>query len=91
MKQYFCYTPNDGMIYFETAEAAETRAREEIEIYRDAAYDDGEWDEDVFLICWGAVHQGVVATEEYCEDDGDCGQSEPCAVEMFLVDTGVKK
>ena len=59
---YFSHDTEGFMIHDTEAEARNV-ATKSLEYERDQARGNGEWDDDVEVICWGKVSERVVQTE----------------------------
>jgi len=69
MRRWYVVDPEDGLEFFATADAAETRAHECMAAWRSEASDGGEWVEEIGELEWGEAicHERAVRTE--CEPD----------------------
>ena len=68
-KRFFSYSPDLGIEWHDTAEAAKASADEELKQYRKDAKFDGEWPAEVEDIRWGEVKE---RTAEVPHDEGGC-------------------
>jgi len=68
MRRWYVVDPEDGLEFFATADAAETRAHECMAAWRSEASDGGEWVEEIGELEWG---------EAICHERAVCTKSEP--------------
>lgn len=69
-KRFFSYSPDLGIVWHETAEAAKTSAEEELKQYRNDAKFDGEWPQEVEEIRWGEVKEATAEIRHDEEEEG---------------------
>ena len=96
-KQYFSYCLDDGFVFHNTLEEAEQYTRDDIK----AGCVDGEWDEDIEIVCCGRITSIATQTnridrppeaaldEEGCDEYGFCwwgGCDFTCNYELKPVD-----
>jgi len=63
MKRFFSYAPDQsGVMFHDTAEAAEAEAKECLDELRKDAHEEGEWSDSTSSVCWGEIRQA--ATEQ---------------------------
>lgn len=63
--KYFSYSPDSGIDFHEYIESAHLASVENLDRYEEKAAEDGEWDHDVELVCYGEVLN--CATESIAE------------------------
>lgn len=54
-KRFFSFSPDDGIVFWDTREQAKERAEREIAACRATAEFEGEWPEEVEFVQWGEV------------------------------------
>jgi len=67
-QRWYVVDPEDGLMFFDTSDAAETRAGECMASWRSAASDNGGWSEEIGELEWGEV---------ICHGRAVCTKSEP--------------
>jgi len=68
-RRWYVVDPEDGLRFFDTADAAETRACECMVLWRSVAIDNGEWVEEIGELEWGEVICHERAVRIHCEPD----------------------
>ena len=69
-KRFFCYSADQGMVFYNTEQEAKTAAEEELAQYRKDAQFDGEWPMEVEDLRWGEVKQRATLVPED-DESGD--------------------
>ena len=68
-KRFFCYSSDNGLTFYDTAEEAQAHANQDIKTYRDDAQHDDEWPSEVEDIIWGEVRETATVVPH---DEGTC-------------------
>jgi len=69
MKRFFVDTGDDGVEFVDTEKEARERAAECLEQHRNAARLEGEWRDEVDMICWGEIRESVKAVAVDGDED----------------------
>lgn len=72
-RQYFVYSPDHGIDWYDSEAEARVAAQEELDYFRKEAHSDGEWSSEVERICWGVTLGKTVAVEmpDEANEDGE--------------------
>lgn len=69
-KRFFCYSADQGVMFYDTEDEAKAAAAAELAEYRKDAQFDGEWPMEVEDLRWGEVKQRATLVPEG-DDSGD--------------------